>query len=233
MNWTELLLGVFFPARCLGCGKAAPFGKVFCKGCESKAPRFHYRRRYSLPWTDTEWLFVLSPLPYTGEFRQALHRYKFRNEKTLARAFGKLMAQTAEIDGVLFDAAAWVPMTAEKKRQRGYDQSELLAKAVAREMKIPCLPLLRKVRETGIQHELSAPERKKNVEGAYRFREKAAEPLGGLSGKRVLLIDDIVTTGATLKECAGALYAAGAREVTGLCAADAQLGGVEKEAGQN
>ncbi len=208
----ERLLCFLFPARCLLCGQVVPAGKTFCGSCEGEVPETPCRRRYSLPGAGAEGFRIISPAPYEGGFRKALYRFKFQGQRALAKPLGRLMAQAAA--GEKFDGVTWTPMTAKKKRKRGYDQSQLLAKETAKALQLPCIPLLEKVRENGVQHQLSRRERAKNVKNAYRAKEQAA----GLS---LLLVDDIVTTGATMKECAGALYAAGAKKVTGLCAADA------------
>lgn len=212
----ERLLCLLFPARCLLCGKIIPQQELFCQSCAKDVPEEPCERRFSLPGSGAEGFRTAAPLPYQGRFRKTLYRYKFWGQKGLAKPLGRLMAQTAQKTGGKFDAAAWVPMTKEKKRKRGYDQSELLAKSVAEILGIPCLPLLEKVRETDTQHELPRKERLKNVKNAYRAGREA-------EGRRVLLIDDIITTGSTLSECAIELYKAGAGRVFGLCAADAQL----------
>ncbi len=209
----EKLLCLFFPARCLRCGKPVPAGGLFCAVCKGDAPQAPFRRRYSLPGAGAQGFSIVSPLPYAGGYRKTLHALKFYNKKALARPLGRLAAQTAADLGERFDAVTWVPMTNRKKRQRGYNQSQLLAKEIARNLGIPCLALLTKTRETGTQHDLPRQERGKNVKGAYQAIKIA-------TGKSLLLVDDIVTTGFTLMECAGALYAAGAAKVTGLCAAD-------------
>lgn len=211
---SERLLSLLFPARCLLCGKVIPAGRFFCGACEKTVPKSPLSRRYDLPGAGAAGLLMAAPLPYAGGFRLTLHRLKFRGKRGLSRPIGRLMAETAESLDRSFDAVVWVPMTKEKERERGYDQSRLLARETAKALGLPCLPLLEKVRETSVQHLLSKGERAKNVKGAFRGSAEAA-------GKRLLLVDDILTTGATLRECARALYAAGAAEITGLCAAEA------------
>ncbi len=211
----EWILNLFFPARCLFCGTLLPPGHCVCEDCRkehlSKPPLV---RRYSLPGAGAEGFSVVSATVYEGGFRKTLYRFKFRGEKGLSRPLGKLLAETAEQTGQSFQAVTWVPMTKTKKRKRGYDQSELLAKAAAKALELPCLPLLEKARETETQHQLPRRQRLSNVKHAYEAKPECR-------GKAVLLVDDIVTTGATLRECASALYEAGAVRVAGLCAADA------------
>lgn len=211
----ERLLFWLFPARCLGCGEAVGPQGFFCPSCGAALPRA-CRRRFSLPGTG-QTLEALAPMPYAGGCRRTLHRYKFQGERGLAGQMGRLLAATALGYGVGFQGAAYVPLSRAGKRRRGYDQSRLLAKSLAKALGIPLLDILEKARETEIQHSLGRAARLENVKGAYRAR-------GGAEGKDVLLVDDIVTTGATLCQCAGALYQAGAKRVYGLCAASAGRG---------
>ena len=134
-------------------------------------------------------------------------------ERALARPLGTLMAEAASSLGEELDGVTWVPMSPQKLRRRGYNQSELLAKAVAKELGLPAWDLLEQVRETDTQHNLTRAQRADNVRGAYRAK-------GAALGKRVLLVDDIVTTGATLRACAQGLYGAGAQKVCAVCAAN-------------
>lgn len=213
---------MLFPPRCLLCGCRLPAGESLCRDCAPKVPQKPWERRYGLEGRGDSGLLILSPLSYQGGCRKAVHRLKFRGKKALAKPFGRLMAQAAGGAGP-FDVLTWVPMTERKRRERGYNQSRLLAQAVAAELGLPCEPLLEKVRETGVQHQLSRGERLENVKNAYRAQ--------GAAGRSVLLVDDIVTTGATLAECAKALYRDGARRVVCLCAADNQGPQGQKEAG--
>lgn len=128
--------------------------------------------------------------------------------------YGRMLAmqlQTAKLDS--FDVLTWVPISPLRMLQRGYDQTELLALAVGQELgTVPCR-CLRKIRHTRTQSSLNrASQRRANVSGAYRVCNTAT-----IQGKRVLLLDDIITTGATLSECAKTLLVAGANEV--ICGA--------------
>ena len=215
VGWKERIISLRFPARCLLCGRVVPAGEIFCRDCVKEIPEKPFFRRIALPGAGAEGFFVYSSMSYEGGFRKSIHRLKFRGQKGLADPMGRLLAESIRDKDLSFDAVTWVPMTEKKRRERGYDQSELLARAAAKELGIPCLPLLKKVRENKTQHELSGRQRQLNVKNAYRAEN-------GAEGKALLLIDDIVTTGATIGECAKMLYAAGANKVTGLCAADAR-----------
>ena len=120
--------------------------------------------------------------------------------------------------GTGFDAVTWAPVSALRRFCRGYDQSQLLARTVGKELDIPVQRLLKKQRHTPAQSRLTTEERRANVLGAYRFAGKQS-----VAGKRILLIDDVFTTGATAEECARVLLTAGAKGVS--CAAVAAAPG--------
>lgn len=211
LGWRERLWCLFLPARCLCCGRAVRPERLFCPGCVPALPKEPLSREFPLSGGGS--LAVAACFPYEKGFRRTLHRLKFQEERALARPLGTLMAEAASSLGEDFDGVTWVPMSPQKLRRRGYNQSELLAKAVAKELGLPAWNLLEQVRETDTQHSLTRAQRADNVRGAYRAKSAAL-------GKRLLLVDDIVTTGATLRACAQGLYGAGAQKVCAVCAAN-------------
>lgn len=211
LGWRERLWCLFLPARCLCCGRAVRPERLFCPGCVPALPKEPLSREFPLSGGGS--LAVAACFPYEKGFRRTLHRLKFQEERALARPLGTLMAEAASSLGEDFDGVTWVPMSPQKLRRRGYNQSELLAKAVAKELGLPAWNLLEQVRETDTQHSLTRAQRADNVRGAYRAKSATL-------GKRVLLVDDIVTTGATLRACAQGLYGAGAQKVCAVCAAN-------------
>ena len=107
------------------------------------------------------------------------------------------------------DILSWIPISSLRKLKRGYDQSQLLACAIGKELGIPVVPVLKKIRHTPPQSSLPfAAQRRANITGAYKVKNP-----GALTGKRILLIDDILTTGATSSECARVLLTTGVKEV--------------------
>lgn len=190
--------------------------RLFCDPCAASLPEDWITRKLYAEEAPEGILQVTACLPYDRGFRRTLHRLKFEEERALAKPIGQLMGEAARSSGLAFQAVVWVPMSRRKLRQRGYNQSQLLARAVAKELGIPALAALEQVRETEVQHSLSPAERMDNVREAYRAAPEVA-------GKDLLLVDDIVTTGATLLSCAQILYRAGARSVRGLCAANTFL----------
>lgn len=143
---------------------------------------------------------------YEGELRQLIHLFKYGRIQTLARPLGKLLLIALPREKS-FDLIVPMPLHWTKRWQRGFNQSELLAREVSRRWNVPLRRLVRRIRFTAAQAGLTNAKRRDNVAGAFRARNAAA-------GKRVLLIDDVMTTGATAGACALALKRAGAAHVT-------------------
>ena len=208
------LFDLLYPPKCPFCSRILERGEErMCVLCGQ-----------DLPWTDGPGQvegcgLCLSPLHYRGGVRDAVHRYKFKGGADLAGLFGELMAQclSDNRDGAA-DLVTWVPLHPKRKKRRGYDQAELLARRTAELCGMPVVPTLEKVRLTGVQsRQNTEADRRANVEGAYRVL-----PGLDLTGKRVVLVDDVVTTGSTLAQCAACLRSAGAVTVVALTFARAR-----------
>ena len=206
MSLLSALLDLIFPAKCPFCGRVLDRPGI-CDTC-----------RGELPWT--------APLWYQGLAREGLHRFKFRGMSSAAAPLGELIAGcAAEHFSGAFDTVTWVPVSPRRLRQRGYDQARLLAESACRLWETKPLPLLRKTVHNPAQSGLKeAAARRANVLGVY----EAVDP-ERISGHRILLVDDICTTGATLAECARVLREAGAADV--VCAA-AALTPLERDSGK-
>jgi ComF family protein len=151
---------------------------------------------------------------FGGTAREAVHVLKYHGRFAIGGLLGTLMAQAA-VDTEA-DIVVPVPLHTSRKRERGYDQAALLARALARELKVPCeTDRLRRTRPTAQQATLQADERHANVAGAF-------EATGRLDGSSVLLVDDVMTTGATMSAAAVGLTDAGASRVIGVVFAHAQ-----------
>ena len=152
----------------------------------------------------------VSALYYEGDVREAIHRFKFNGVTAYDYAFGELLASCIyeNLKGE-YDILSWAPVDAGRRRSRGYDQAELLAREAGRRLCREPVPVLRKRRGVRPQSKTGQPEKRRaNIAGAYTVLDRER-----IRDKRILLIDDIVTSGATLSECAKTLLLAGAEDV--------------------
>jgi ComF family protein len=166
--------------------------------------------------------------PFGGLVRRALHELKYGGETRLAVPLGEAIARRWHRVGVGGDVLVPVPVHVERARRRGYDQAELIARAAARSLAMPCAPILERSRATIAQFDLDRRARASNVHGAFRLRARpgsdpatdtATTPRRPLAGRWIVLIDDVVTTGATLSACAHPLLEAGAIGVSAITVA--------------
>lgn len=206
------LLELLFPSKCVLCQKLLePEETDLCRSCRKALPVFDGGSRHLDFLTDTT-----AALFYRDAVRDAIHRFKFSGAVHYGKAFGRLLAMAVDKAGLGdADLITWVPVSRKRLRRRGYNQAELLAKTVAEELGGKAVPLLRKCRKTETQSTLSgAAERRANVLGAFSVLHPDKIP-----NCKILLIDDILTTGATMNECARILMSAGAAAVTGAALA--------------
>ncbi len=164
--------------------------------------------------------------PFAGPVRAALHQLKYAGERRLAEPLGEAVARRWQRVGEGATVVVPVPVHAQRERERGYDQAALIADVAARSLGLPCVRALERARATAAQFDLGRDQRSANVAGAFRVRGSASEGDFGEAGARtaagaqavagrwILLVDDVVTTGATLAACAVALEAAGAYAVS-------------------
>lgn len=206
------VLDLLFPPKCVFCGKVLDTGEDgLCARCQRE-----------LPWlTDGEaeltgefFSLCAAPLRYQDKVRDSVRRYKFKGRRGYYKLYGRLVAQCIH-DHLAgrYDLITWVPLSPQRKKERGYDQAFLLASAAALELGEVAVETLRKDRNTETQSGLTEEaQRRANVLGAYSPVDPSL-----VEGKRVLIIDDVVTTGSTLSECARVLRTMGAEDV--VCAA--------------
>jgi ComF family protein len=226
-NCWEQALDLVFPPLCVGCRR---IGRWICPHC----------------WPHVAWLYdrtcgmcgvpsgsnpclrchtpsspirtVVAVAEFADDAREAVHALKYEGRHAISGMMGRLMASTARD----IEAQAVVPLSlhASRRRERGYDQARLLAKAVAVELQVPYRKDgVERIRKTRQQATLSADDRRANVQGAFRSRLH-------LQGQTVLLVDDVCTTGATLESAAHALRDVGAGQIVGLVFAVAERGTV-------
>jgi competence protein ComFC len=152
---------------------------------------------------------------YEDELRQLIHLFKYGRIRTLSAPLGRLLARALPREQT-FDVIVPMPLHWRKRWQRGFNQAELLAREIGRRTQTPVRNALRRVRNTASQAGLTSAKRRDNVSGAFQVKKRMI-----LDGRRVLLIDDVMTTGATAASCARALKRAGAPQVTLLTLARA------------
>ena len=211
LNW-------FFPTACVGCGKEGisfcpeclgqaprqsldvcalcgdplPKGRV-CPACAHNKPTYRGLRAYGL---------------YDSLFKEAVHQLKYHRNTALGLPMSQLMWPMIDTAGWVVDAVVPIPLGAEKLRQRGYNQAHFLARPIALHLRKPYLPnVLIRLREVTTQTQLTAEQREANVRGAFLADPKL------VLGKKILLVDDVFTTGATMRSASEALIQAGAAGV--------------------
>ena len=147
---------------------------------------------------------------YDGPLRKLIHLFKYSGMKPLGRRLARLLDGALPQDSMeAFDAVVPMPLHWRRRWKRGFNQSEILARLVAANHGLPVISAVRRVRATATQAGLTNSKRRKNVAGAFRVSQKRQ-----IDGKRILLIDDVMTTGATAAACAAAMKRAGACSVT-------------------
>ena len=219
---SRALATALFPPRCAACGRP---GAALCQPCLATATRLphpHCRQctrpltygdqcaRCRLEQRRINRLFV--PYAYTPPILQAVHRFKYANKRYLAADLAALAMSALPTD-LRVDLVVPVPLAPSRARQRGYNQGRLLAAEVARRLDLPLdARVLIRLRDTPPQTSLPRARRLRNVRGAFRALRK-------LSGARILLVDDVTTTGATLEAAARALRRRGAVWVGALALA--------------
>ena len=228
LKFRKTLKRIFFPEKCSNCGEIIPitqekcscgFSRVFrisenfCEHCGAE------KISCSCCFSSSAFLsHITAPFLYTGDIKDKLLAFKFGSKLDEAVFFAREMSRRFEAvyPEAAIDYVCPVPMTQEEFLNRGFNQSSLLAENVAAILDVQKVELLLKIRNTSRQHTLAQKERLVNLKKAFIADEKF-----DITGKNIILCDDIKTTGSTLKECSDVLFAAGANDVYCLCAAAA------------
>jgi len=216
-----------FPAACAGCGRE---GEPLCPACR---PALDARLELPggtpiglpadlpAPLLQLEWC-----APFAGPVRAGLHQLKYAGERRLARPLGDAVARRWARVGEGATVVVPVPVHADRERGRGYDQAALIAEVAATRLGRPWMRALERIRATAAQFDLGRDQRSTNVSGAFGLRGQRAgdtvtaqRAARAVVGRWVLLVDDVVTTGATLAACATALEEAGAIAVSAIAVA--------------
>ncbi len=215
-------LDIELPARCAGCGAEGP---PICSGCVVALDErldlpagvpMGLPSDIPAPLLQLEWC-----APFSGAVRIALHELKYGGERRLAEPLGTAIARRWSRTAAGGDVVVPVPVHAERARNRGYDQAVLIAEVAARELNLPMAPILERARATTAQFDLDRDRRATNVAGAFRLRATPGSrpPNHLLRGRWIVLVDDVMTTGATLSSCAEPLLDAGALAVSAITVA--------------
>ena len=211
-----------FPARCLGCGRR---GEIVCTACRPLVPRLPAGAcpRCALPGRSRtgpcpgcrhlpgSLAAIRAACVYEGIARSAVQTLKFRSGRYLVPFMGDLLREAATRRPLAADLVVPVPLSRQRWRERGFNQAELLASEVISSVGGTLAPRLLEREDRPAQRTLAAAERRRNVVGAFRCPDPSA-----VAGRRLLLVDDVATTGATLGACAEALSEAGAARVAAL-----------------
>jgi len=185
-------LDLIFPPRCGGCGRE---GVAWCDACAARV--------------QPQPLATLSGMPLVaagrldGPLQQAIHTYKYRPRPGLASVLGELLWRATAASNLELAALTYIPLHPQRRRERGFNQAERLARALAGRLAVPVVGGLTRLRPTPAQVGLSQPERQVNMLGAFEWAATAPPPRG------LALVDDVCTTGATLRAAAEAVVRAG------------------------
>lgn len=211
----EKIIRLIYPPKCIFCGKLLDIKAELeiCSSCYKKinfSPDIWLDRRVKFQ-EDVHYDHIICACEYSGIIKKSLVEYKFFGKSGYYRALAKILSKKIKLmlNSKKFDIIICVPLHKEREKQRGYNQALLISKVISHDIGIPIKSdiLLREM-DTRSQSLLNREERHKNIKGAFKI-----ENADIVSGKSVLLVDDIFTTGSTVDECSRVLKGAGAREV--------------------
>jgi competence protein ComFC len=232
----EAAVSLLYPATCTICGKTVRASEYLCNGCGAKIVRIvpPFCQTCSEPFEGSintvftcancsrrTIYFDAAVAAYRGRgiVRDVIHAFKYNRQIHLRHLVARWLRAALDderLSGYNFDVIVPVPLHPARQRERGFNQASLLAEILSAQTSIRCRPLLKRIRYTTTQTALDRSERMENLHNAFRLRKNA-----DVRGLRVLLIDDVLTTGSTLSECARVLKGAGAISVHAATAARA------------
>jgi len=232
----EAAASLLYPPVCTSCSGKIEAGEYLCEQCNAKAARIvaPFCQQCSEPFDGAltraftcancahrEIYFDAAVAAYRGRgiVRDVIHEFKYARQVHLRHLVARWLCAAFEDTRIRqshFDLMVPVPLHPTRQRERGFNQAVLLAELVSQQVSIRCKPVLERIRYTTTQTALDRAERIQNLHNAFRLRKNA-----DVRGLRVLLIDDVLTTGSTLSECARVLKRAGAISVYAATAARA------------
>ncbi|HEY9166218.1 MAG TPA: ComF family protein [Candidatus Kryptonia bacterium] len=223
----ESFVNFVYPPSCTTCSRDLKRGEFYiCSRCWDSFERVartetiiqgieeKFLRDESIDAMDAVFLFGDD-----SRVRTAVHLLKYNGAEAIAKRFGVLIAAkiAADVKMSSCEVIAPVPLHSARERERGYNQSELITRSVACELRVLHLPrLLKRTRQTQTQTLFDAEGRRRNIAGAFTVDDRLANRV---AGRKILLVDDVITTGSTIRECAGELKKGGASEIYAASAA--------------
>lgn len=228
------MVELFYPSNCVGCGNPQDSGTLLCKRCKATAPRIQppFCRRCSRPYEgaidggfscpnceDRALAFdcVVSVYQAKGVLRDLIHRYKYSGQFHLRRVLMEFLLEAMQdprIQATRADGLVPVPLHPTRLRERGFNQAEALAEALSKRTRVPVLRCIERRSYTSTQTRFDRMERMRNLRNVFALRKNS-----DVRGKHLVLLDDVLTTGSTLHECASVLRAAGAESVRAVTVA--------------
>ncbi len=228
------LLELFYPSNCAGCGQPQDSGTLLCERCKATAPRIQppfcrccsrsfegaIEEEFSCPNCEDRALAfdcVVSMYPAKGVLRELIHRFKYGGHFHLRRVLAEFLMdamQDSRLQATPVDCLVPVPLHPTRLRERGFNQAEALAEAVSKRACLPVLKCIERRLYTKTQTRFDRMERMQNLRNAFALRKNS-----NVRGKHLVLLDDVLTTGSTLHECALVLRAAGAESVRAVTVA--------------
>ena len=214
MEFVRKLTALFFPERCPYCSSLVEATHIACKTCYDEI-----RRRHIPIPSGARGFRCISTFVYDGRVRRMILRLKYHDRTQYIPQVAELLAKDIQsiYSGEEFDFITAVPMYKKELKKRGYNQSALLAKELGKRLDLPYLDTIDKIKRTKKQHHLKYKERKTNLNGAFKLIDKDA-----VKDKRILIIDDIITSGCTLGKCCKVLSRAKPRLICCATIASAQ-----------
>jgi competence protein ComFC len=216
----DTLLDILFPKFCIGCGRK---GKYICERCNiftsEVEPIYFQQEKYGLDSLISIW-------EYEGLMKKAIHQIKYQGVTDIIKELVSLINIEIESNSGLRPVITYVPMYKKREKKRGFNQAKIIAQEIAKKTNCQVVSLLKKIKDTKPQMELKQKERLENIKGCFELSLKEVRPpqnlhssfqeVGPLKNLSVLLVDDVYTTGATMRECAKVLKKAGVKKVIGF-----------------
>lgn len=217
LKFVDKIISIIYPKRCPFCDMIIKMPLDICENCKRNITPIFIKRSIFL---NSKEIPCVSPFKYTGNIAEAIKRFKFRGRKEYSACLSKFMLEAFNIyyHNNKIDFVTSVPLHPKRKRERGYNQAEILVRDLCSKINLKYKEVLKKDKVNLQQHNLSYDERENNVKNVYSTNNKAI-----IKGSKILICDDVITTGNTLKECCRILYENGATEVLCITLASTKL----------